>query len=80
MKTRPWQAKAARQRPSLRRLPWEPETTASGFRAPLKELVDPCKNYGRVDSNKLEHGCGVIYDGVPSVFGMDLEDGHVPTL
>ena len=32
-----------------------------------------------VDSQKLEHGCRMIYAGVPSFFGLGLEDGHVPT-
>ena len=27
----------------------------------------------------LEQGCRIIYAGVPSVFGLGLEDGHVPT-
>ena len=32
-----------------------------------------------VDSNKLEHGCRLIYAGIPSLFGLGLQDGHVPT-
>ena len=30
-----------------------------------------------IDSRKLEHGCRMIYAGVPLVFGVGLEDGHV---
>ena len=33
-----------------------------------------------VDSNTLEHGCRMIYAGVPSFFGLGSEDGGVPTL
>ena len=32
-----------------------------------------------VGSKKLEYGCGVIYAGLPSFFGLALEDGHIPT-
>ena len=32
---------------------------------------------GTVDSNKWEHGCRVIYPGVPSLFSLGLEDSHV---
>ena len=32
-----------------------------------------------VDSNKLEHGCTLIYDGFPCVLGLGLQDGHVAT-
>ena len=34
---------------------------------------------GTEDSKKLEHGCRVICAGVPSSFGLGLEDSHVPT-
>ena len=30
-------------------------------------------------SNKLEHVCRMIYAGVPSFFGLGLEDNHVET-
>ena len=33
-----------------------------------------------VGSDKLEYGCRRIYAGSPFVFGLGLEDGHVPTL
>ena len=32
-----------------------------------------------VDSNTLEHGCRMMYAGFASLFGLGLEDGHVPT-
>ena len=32
-----------------------------------------------LDSKKLEHGCRMMYAGVPSFFGLGLEDGPVPT-
>ena len=32
-----------------------------------------------VDSKKLEHARRVIYAGFPSLLGLGLEDGHVPT-
>ena len=32
-----------------------------------------------IDSKKLEHGCWMIHAGLPSSFGLGLEDGHVPT-
>ena len=32
-----------------------------------------------VDSRKLELGCGMIYVGSPSFFGLWLEGGHAPT-
>ena len=32
-----------------------------------------------VDSKKFEHGCRMICAGFPSVFGLGLEDGPVPT-
>ena len=32
-----------------------------------------------VDSKELEHGCRLIYAGIPSFFVLGLEDGHVPT-
>ena len=31
-------------------------------------------------SQKLEHATRIIYAGIPSFFGLGLEDGHVPTL
>ena len=31
-----------------------------------------------VDSEKLGHGCKIIYAGFPSFFGVGLEDGHAP--
>ena len=31
------------------------------------------------DFKKLEHGCRMIYAGVPSSFALGLEDGHVST-
>ena len=35
---------------------------------------------GAADSKSLEHGNRMIYAGTPSVLGLGLEDGHVPTL
>ena len=35
-------------------------------------------NVSSVDSQKLEHGCGMIYAGFPSVFGSGL--GSCPSL
>ena len=35
--------------------------------------------YTRLHKPKLEHGCRMIYAGVPSFCGLRLEDGHVPT-
>ena len=32
------------------------------------------------DSEKLEHGCRMFYDGCLSFSGLGLEDGHAPTL
>ena len=34
---------------------------------------------GDLDFKKLEYGCRMICAGVPSFFGLGLEDGHVPT-
>ena len=28
---------------------------------------------------KLEHGCGMVYAGCPSFFGLGPEDGPIPT-
>ena len=33
-----------------------------------------------VDSNKLEHGCRMIYAGSPSFFDLGFEVGHVSTV
>ena len=32
-----------------------------------------------VDSNSLEHGCRMVYAGVPSFSALGSEDGAVPT-
>ena len=32
-----------------------------------------------VEANKFEHGCSMVYDGVPSLFGFRLEGGHGPS-
>ena len=32
-----------------------------------------------VDCNKLEHARRMIYAGLPSFFGLGLEDGHIST-
>ena len=33
-----------------------------------------------VNSEVLDHRCRMVDAGVPSLLGMGLEDGHVPTL
>ena len=37
------------------------------------------KGEGSSQVKKLEHGCRMIYAGVPSFFGFGLEHGHVST-
>ena len=37
------------------------------------------KLFRTASSKKLEHGRRLIYAGVPSFFGLGLEDGHVPS-
>ena len=32
-----------------------------------------------VDSQKLDHGCSMVYAGFSSFFGLRLEEDHVPT-
>ena len=36
-----------------------------------------CKTFRTVDSKKLDHGCRLLYAGVPPFFGLRLEYGHV---
>ena len=57
----------------------EPSFQRRGFRAPLNK--SPFKSpLGRIYSRlqKSEHGCRLIYAGVPSAFGLGLEGGHIP--
>ena len=55
--------------------PWRPSTLFSSPSA----AVRAGRHVKAADSDKLEHGCRMIHALGPSVVGLGLEDGHVPT-
>ena len=56
-----------------------PKSTVSFSPPPAHLKERERSNLYTVDSKKLEHGFRLIYAGVPSVFGLGLDDVGVPT-
>ena len=47
---------------------------------PVKDAGTKMLTIVEVPSKKLDHGCRINYAGVRSLFGLELEGDHVPTV